>query len=56
MPRIIPSLAKNATREQINAYHRRYRKRNLSKLREYGRMKMREYRARDRREPLQRQA
>ncbi|HYK01330.1 MAG TPA: hypothetical protein VE974_06210 [Thermoanaerobaculia bacterium] len=48
MDTVKPSLAKNATVEQKRAYFRRYRRRNLQHLREYRKLKQREYRARDR--------
>jgi|GEM_PF-4019200 len=41
MSTIRPSLAKGATREQINAYYRAYRRKNRERLRAYHRIYIR---------------
>lgn len=52
MSTIRPSLAKGATREEINAYFRTYRRKNRARLRAYHRTYMRRFRKERRREAL----
>ena len=41
----MPNLKDFPSKEKRNEYYRAYRKKNLKKLREYHKLKMREYRA-----------
>jgi hypothetical protein len=56
MSNIRPSLAKDATPEQKNAYYRAYRRKNRSRLRAYHRTYMRKFRRAKRREAMPRKA
>jgi hypothetical protein len=56
MDKVKPSLAKNATPEQIRAYYRNYKRRNRQELNAYNRIWMRRHRRTKRREALQNKA
>ncbi len=56
MSTIRPSLAKDATPAQKNAYYRAYRRKNRDDLRAYHRIYMRAFRRRKRREALENKA
>jgi hypothetical protein len=56
MDKVKPFTGKNATTEEINAYHRKYRRAHLDEKRLYNKLWMRRQRRAKRREALQNKA